>query len=754
MPTGAWTSETDRPLTPESGFITLGGNSIVNYKNFENPATPGAPAIINTTLANDVSYIARGSNINTVTLGQGPVINGVQSQTYYSTGSSTPLFTPTDWINKSNVTIQDADGNDTLLVNFNNGDPLSASGLTFNGGTGKNSVTITGLTTGNNFLLTGSGVSDPTAGVGSLSVQNVANVVINGGGSGANTFTVNGWTSAVTVNGGTGTNSVIVQSAVGIGVNGNLVGDSGGLGMHLNGIQSTTLQGTTGPVVFTVNAWTVGGLTLSGGSGNNVYNIGTSQTGNLDTIIENIGIAAAGTSNAIILYDEKNIDFASYTITSTSMTSTGFPITRAFAGVTVNSGTISSVTLDSNPQGGDIYTTPSTTTAFTFNGDSSALPNTMFFTPVASPPSATLFLTSGNSWNPGGANSGLYLFPTDKPVQFQNMQYSTATETPGAINAVSAGPGPGSQTNVNIINSVSGQVLATFSNIYPGYTGGVQTAIGYVTPNGHPDLIVTGVSQAPMVKVYDILTGGLVEQFMAEPSSYYYGLRVAVGDVTGNGKQDIITSPVVGPANVNVFLNTGSATTPFTAYSSSTPTIKAFSSFTNYEGGTGGLAVGSLSGGVGEIVVGSGIGIAAQAEVFNYATNKTSSMPVATVLPMFSASVTGGLAVAVADVVGDGSSDLVMGAGSNGGSLVDVLNGTTMAQNQFTAFTTAQGNNAALSLAIAKISGAYDILVAQGATGTSHELEQFTYNGTPPAAPAVDTIMESLSWLQGGINLD
>ena len=76
------------------------------------------------------------------------MINGIQSTQYSSTGAK-PSFTPVDFINKTGVTVADADGNDTVLVNFNSGNPLPASGMTFNGGTGVNTINISG----HNFTL-------------------------------------------------------------------------------------------------------------------------------------------------------------------------------------------------------------------------------------------------------------------------------------------------------------------------------------------------------------------------------------------------------------------------------------------------------------------------------------------------------------------------------------------------------------------------------------------------------------------------
>ena len=187
--------------------------------------------------------------------------------------------------------------------------------------------------------------------------------------------------------------------------------------------------------------------------------------------------------------------------------------------------------------------------------------------------SPTLFNT-----NSSGSN-GIFMFANDGGVQFTNMAAFDPTDytgSVGAVNAIAATAGANSLPTVQIVNSVTGQTLQTLTNVFPsGYSGGVQVAIGNVIAgSGIPDLIVAaGVGQAPFIKVYSVLTGALIESFLAQSSAYNYGLQVAVGDVTGDGLQDIIAAPLVGAATVYVFKNTGSTTTPFTAYSATTPTF-------------------------------------------------------------------------------------------------------------------------------------------------------------------------------------
>ena len=411
---------------------------------------------------------------------------------------------------------------------------------------------------------------------------------------------------------------------------------------------------------------------------------------------------------------------------------------------------------NANPAGSTFTVTPGATTAYNINGGTTATPNSLSVVNInnstfVNAQSPTLFNTNA------AGTSGIFMFAVDAGITFSDMAATNYVGSVGAVNAIAATAGATSQPSVQIINSVTGQTIQTLTNVYPaGYSGGVQVAIGYVVAgSGIPDVIVApGVGEAPMVKVYSVLTGQLVEQFLAQSSTYNYGLQVAVGDVLGNGLQDIVTAPLVGVANVNVFLNTGSTTAPFKAYSSSTPTIKAFSNISGYTGGVGGLAVGNVTNnpatagdpaGAGDIIVGTGTGTKAIAQVFNYASNGASSTPALTITPNFSSTVTGGLSLAVADVNGDGVPDLVMGAGSNGGSLVDIWSGKTKTISQFTAAFT---GTAPLEVAISKVNGANDILVAQGVGSTSHKLELYTFTPT-----LVDTVMENSAYLSEGINL-
>lgn len=90
---------------------------------------------------------------------------------------------------------------------------------------------------------------------------------------------------------------------------------------------------------------------------------------------------------------------------------------------------------------------------------------------------------------------------------------------------------------------------------FPGFTGEVRLTSADLTGDGMADLIAAaGPGGGPHVKVRDGATGVEVASFYAYGPSFTGGVNIGVGDVTGDGRADLVTGagPGGGP-HVKVF---------------------------------------------------------------------------------------------------------------------------------------------------------------------------------------------------------
>src|SRR5262249_25681465 len=117
---------------------------------------------------------------------------------------------------------------------------------------------------------------------------------------------------------------------------------------------------------------------------------------------------------------------------------------------------------------------------------------------------------------------------------------------------VGAGRGaPGG--HVKVFDGATGAELRSFFSFDQGFVGGVQVAAGDVNGDGRADVIVgAGPGAGPHVKVFDGATGAEIRSFFAYDPGFSGGVRVAAGDVDGDGLADVITGSGLG-GHVKVF---------------------------------------------------------------------------------------------------------------------------------------------------------------------------------------------------------
>lgn len=176
-----------------------------------------------------------------------------------------------------------------------------------------------------------------------------------------------------------------------------------------------------------------------------------------------------------------------------------------------------------------------------------------------------------------------------------------------------------------------------------GFTGGVSVGMGDINGDGVPDIVTVPASSAgPHVKVFDGRTGDLLASFFAFDPAFTGGVRVAVGDVTGDGTPDIVVGAASGSTHVRVFDGaTNQIAWDFFAYNAVQAGVR--------------VAVADIDGdGHADIVTAPGPGVGPHVRVLSGATHA----PLASFFA-YDAGLTTGIEIGTGDFDGDGTPDVV-----------------------------------------------------------------------------------------------
>ena len=241
-----------------------------------------------------------------------------------------------------------------------------------------------------------------------------------------------------------------------------------------------------------------------------------------------------------------------------------------------------------------------------------------------------------------GAAAGAALAPTQLPATIPNSRAVVAT-----------GAGPGAAPVVEVWDRQTGQLRLSFLAYDPAFTGGVTVAVADVTGDGYPDIITAPQSGGgPNVRVFDGRTGKLVSSFFAFEPSFTGGVNLAVGDVEGDGRPDILAGAGVGGApRVVVFRPDGTMVTSVYAYDSS------------FRDGVTVAAGDVLGTGRASVIAGSGAGGGPNVKVIDGTTGAEQLSFFA-----FDPSFRGGVTVAAGDVDGTGRASILAAPGVGGGA--------------------------------------------------------------------------------------
>jgi hypothetical protein len=158
-------------------------------------------------------------------------------------------------------------------------------------------------------------------------------------------------------------------------------------------------------------------------------------------------------------------------------------------------------------------------------------------------------------FDPATGGSGVWTFTNGGDVVFREIEKINFFQ----IIAVASEKGVNANGEVRIFDADTGELVSPGGiNAFPGFKGGVRVATGDLNGDGIPELVAApGVGTLPIVKVFDILSGALITEFNGLGSTQTgRGLSVAIGDINGDGAGDIITGATKGGSTVNVFYGT------------------------------------------------------------------------------------------------------------------------------------------------------------------------------------------------------
>jgi hypothetical protein len=220
---------------------------------------------------------------------------------------------------------------------------------------------------------------------------------------------------------------------------------------------------------------------------------------------------------------------------------------------------------------------------------------------------------------------------------------------------LAVGADVGGPPEVRVYEAGANRFLASLVPYEPTFLGGVRVAVGDVDGDGAADVVTApGAGGGPLVKVFSGRDGRLLRSWYVYEPSFRGGAHPAVGDVDADGFADVaVGAGTGGGPRVTVYSGKdGAVLADFFAYE---PTFR------------GGVRV-AVAGG--QVVTGAGDGGGSTVRAFDPRTGETK-------LSFFAGDpgLRGGVYVAAGDVTGDGVADVVTGAGAGGGPQVMVFDG-------------------------------------------------------------------------------
>jgi hypothetical protein len=207
----------------------------------------------------------------------------------------------------------------------------------------------------------------------------------------------------------------------------------------------------------------------------------------------------------------------------------------------------------------------------------------------------------------------------------------------------------------------------------PEAIGGVRVAVGDVNGDGTPDLIAgTGPGSRSEVRILDGRTGEII--FSAQPfGEFTGGVFVAAGDIDGDGLADFAVSPDESGGPRVVVYNSRNRGQVASFFAIDDP---------NFRGGAR-VAMADVTGdGLADLLVAAGFGGGPRVAGFDARFLTTTRQKIFNDFFAFAPTLRNGVYIAGGDMNGDGLAEVVVGAGPGGGPQVMAFSGAGLLNDQ------------------------------------------------------------------------
>lgn len=265
-----------------------------------------------------------------------------------------------------------------------------------------------------------------------------------------------------------------------------------------------------------------------------------------------------------------------------------------------------------------------------------------------------------------------------------------------------------------------------------------REGVGTIIDDDQP-AVFAGSATGSKVEVIDSITGTVLRSFDAFESSFRGGVRVASGDVTGDGLDDIITATGTGGgARVRVFDGADMSANP--------QPILTFQPYPRSYRGPVNVAAGDVNGdGRAEIIVGAAAGSLPELRVFDLEYNGTAN-PTPTLLSKFKAfpKVSGGVRVAAGDIDGDGLTEWIVTSGTS--SEVRVFDGDGTPITKFQGFGKTVRTGAVATAGDLDADGRDELIL--GTAKGAAQIATFAFNGAAFAPVKTFSPLASIAGLR------